>query len=88
VAAEALHKSIIRPLLAFHSEHYQALRSVLLKSIETITGKKAEFIQWTLTGAAQPREKPLSQVPKGPAALPREGGGTKTGDEGTLIDGH
>ena len=44
-----------------HSEHYRALREVhepLLKSIETITGKRAEFIQWNLTGPAQPREKP------------------------------
>ncbi|MER8567641.1 hypothetical protein NKH85_16995 [Mesorhizobium sp. M0924] len=58
-AAEALHKSIVGPLLAYHSEHYQALREVhrpLLKSIETITGQKAKFIQWNGTGPAQPRE--------------------------------
>ena len=62
-AAEALHKSIIRPLLAYHSEHYQALREVhgpLLKSIETITGKRAPFIQPNGTGPAQPREKQSS----------------------------
>ncbi|MER9533057.1 hypothetical protein NKI89_25070 [Mesorhizobium sp. M0309] len=60
-AAEALHKSIVGPLLAYHGEHYQALREVhrpLLKSIETITGQKAKFIQWNGTGPAQPREKP------------------------------
>jgi hypothetical protein len=57
VAAEALHKSIVGPLLAYHSEHYQALREVhgpLLKSIETITGKRAPFIPWNLTGPAEP----------------------------------
>jgi hypothetical protein len=45
-----------RPLLAYHSEHYQALREVhgpLLKSIETITGKRAPFIQWNGTGPAK-----------------------------------
>ncbi|MGX5843399.1 hypothetical protein ACWGTI_22000 [Mesorhizobium sp. ArgA1] len=57
VAAEALHKSIVGPLLAYHSEHYRALREVhepLLKSIETITGKRAEFIQWSGTGPVTP----------------------------------
>jgi hypothetical protein len=29
-----------------------------LKSIETITGKRAPFIQPNMTGPAQPREKP------------------------------
>ncbi|ESX99872.1 MULTISPECIES: hypothetical protein [unclassified Mesorhizobium] len=60
-AAEALHKSIVGPLLAYHSEHYQALREVhrpLLKSVQTITGKRAPFIQPNMTGPAQPREKP------------------------------
>ena len=63
VAAEALHKSIISPLLAYHSEHYRALREVhelLLKAIETITGKRAPFIQPNGTGPAQPREKQSS----------------------------
>lgn len=56
VAAEALHKNIILPLLAYHCDHYRALREVhepLLKSIETITSKKAEFIQWNGTDPAQ-----------------------------------
>ncbi|ESW91534.1 hypothetical protein X773_00570 [Mesorhizobium sp. LSJC285A00] len=60
-AAEALHKSIVGPLLAYRGEHYQALRKVhgpLLKSIETITGQRAKFIQWNGTGPAQPRDKP------------------------------
>ncbi|ESW88220.1 hypothetical protein X770_16060 [Mesorhizobium sp. LSJC269B00] len=60
-AAEALHKSIVGPLLAYCGEHYQALRKVhgpLLKSIETITGQRAKFIQWNGTGPAQPRDKP------------------------------
>jgi hypothetical protein len=58
VAAEALHKSIVGPLLAYHSEHYQALREVhgpLLKSIETITGKRAPFIQPNMTGPQRPK---------------------------------
>ena len=57
VAAEALHKSIVGPLLAYHSEHYQALREVLgplLKSIETITGKRAPFIHPNMTGPVKP----------------------------------
>ena len=57
-AAEAMHKSIVGPLLDYHSEHYRALREVhgpLLKTIETITGKKAEFIQWNGTGPVRPR---------------------------------
>jgi len=57
LAAEALHKSIVRPLLAYHSEHYRALREVnepLLKSIETITGKRAPFIQPNMTGPVRP----------------------------------
>ncbi|RWC26681.1 MAG: hypothetical protein EOS27_24450 [Mesorhizobium sp.] len=55
-AAEAIHKSIVGPLLDYHCEHYRALRDVhepLLMSIETITGKRAEFIQWNGTGPAQ-----------------------------------
>ncbi|ESY51576.1 MULTISPECIES: hypothetical protein [unclassified Mesorhizobium] len=54
-AAETLYKSIVRPLLSYNSEHYQALREVhrpLLKSIETITGQKAQFIKWNGTGPA------------------------------------
>ena len=57
VAAEALHKSIIGPLLAYHSEHYRALLEVhepLLKSIETITGKRAPFIHPNMTGPVKP----------------------------------
>jgi hypothetical protein len=56
-AAEALHKIFVGPLLAYHCEHYRALREVhepLLKSIETITGKRAEFIQWNSTGPVKP----------------------------------
>ncbi|MER8860601.1 hypothetical protein NKI09_23575 [Mesorhizobium sp. M0757] len=52
-----LHKSIVGPFLAYHSEHYQALRDVhrlLLKSIETITGQHALFIQSNGTGPATP----------------------------------
>ena len=44
LAAEAMHQeTIVSPLLAYHSEHYRALREVhepLLKSIKTITGKR------------------------------------------------
>jgi hypothetical protein len=57
VAAEAMHKSIVGPLLDYHGEHYRALREVhgpLLKSIETITGKRAPFIQPNMTGPVRP----------------------------------
>lgn len=55
VAAEALHNSIVRPLVSPSSEHYRALQNVhqpLLKAIEQITGEKAKFIRWFGGGSA------------------------------------
>ncbi|WP_348629761.1 hypothetical protein [Mesorhizobium sp. M7A.F.Ca.US.011.01.1.1] len=52
-AAEALHKSIVKPLLSPMSEHYRALQNTheaLLKAIKDITGKDAPFIRWNGTG--------------------------------------
>ena len=56
-AAEALHKSIVKPLLSPASDHYRALQSTheaLLKTVKDITGKDAPFIQWYGTGPVQP----------------------------------
>ncbi|RVA32593.1 hypothetical protein EN933_32785 [Mesorhizobium sp. M7A.F.Ca.US.001.01.1.1] len=56
-AAEALHKSIVKPLLSPTSDHYRALQSThdaLLKTVKDITGKDAPFIQWYGTGPVQP----------------------------------
>jgi hypothetical protein len=56
VAAEALHKSIVRPLLSPSCDHSRALQAVheaLLRSIREITSKDAPFIRWNLTGPAQ-----------------------------------
>ncbi|UVK57500.1 hypothetical protein DBIPINDM_008476 (plasmid) [Mesorhizobium sp. AR02] len=56
VAAQALHKSIVQPLLSPSSAHYRALQSAheaLLKSIVVVTGRDAPFIRWNLTGPAQ-----------------------------------
>ncbi|MER8377268.1 hypothetical protein NKH02_21760 [Mesorhizobium sp. M1396] len=63
VAAEALHKSIVKPLLSPMSEHYRALQNTheaLLKTIKDITGKDAPFIQWNGTG-------PVRSTPAKPA---------------------
>ncbi|MER8575334.1 hypothetical protein NKH19_25280 [Mesorhizobium sp. M1338] len=57
VAAEALHKSIVKPLLSPMSEHYRALHNTheaLLKTVKDITGKNAPFIQWNTTGPVRP----------------------------------
>ncbi|WP_342634053.1 hypothetical protein [Mesorhizobium waimense] len=56
-AAEALHKSIVKPLLSPTSDHYRALQSThaaLLKTVKDITGKDAPFIQWNTTGPVRP----------------------------------
>ena len=58
-AAEALHKSIVGPLLAPGCEHYRALQNAheaLLKSIERFTGKKAPFIRWILVWLSKARK--------------------------------
>jgi hypothetical protein len=53
VAAEALHRSIVKPLISPSSDHYRALQrthEALLKTVKDITGKDAPFIQWFGTG--------------------------------------
>ncbi|BCG72676.1 hypothetical protein MesoLj113a_38340 [Mesorhizobium sp. 113-1-2] len=57
VAAEALHKSIVRPLISPSSDHFRALQrthEALLKTVKDITGDDAPFIQWNGTGPARP----------------------------------
>ncbi|RWO39119.1 MAG: hypothetical protein EOS12_28620 [Mesorhizobium sp.] len=56
VAAEALHRSIVKPFISPHCDHYRATRGLheeLLKAVREITGKEVEFIQWNTTGPAQ-----------------------------------
>ncbi|MGO4637241.1 hypothetical protein AB4Z43_02255 [Mesorhizobium sp. 2RAF45] len=56
VAAEALHKSIVRPLISPNSEHFRALRrthEALLNTVKHITGDDAPFIRWNGTGAVR-----------------------------------
>jgi hypothetical protein len=46
VAAEALHKSVVQPLLSPSSEHFRALQNTheaLLKTVKEIAGKDAPF---------------------------------------------
>lgn len=55
VAAEALHKSIVKPLISPTCQHYRATRvlhEVLLKAVRDVTGKEAEFIRWFGGGSA------------------------------------
>ncbi|BCG73872.1 hypothetical protein MesoLj113a_50300 [Mesorhizobium sp. 113-1-2] len=57
VAAEALHKSIVKPLIAPTCDHYRATRilhETLLKTVREVTGKEVEFIQWYGTGPVRP----------------------------------
>ncbi|BAV45282.1 Uncharacterized protein MLTONO_0379 [Mesorhizobium loti] len=56
-AAEALHKSIVKPFISPHCEHYRATRVLheeLLKAVRQVTGKEVEFIQWNTTGSVRP----------------------------------
>ncbi|ESY66636.1 MULTISPECIES: hypothetical protein [Mesorhizobium] len=56
-AAEALHLSIIKPLISPHCDHYRATRTlhdVLLKAVRDITGQEVEFIRWNTTGPVRP----------------------------------
>jgi len=53
VAAEALHQSVVRPLLSPSCEQYRALQEAheaMLKTVRDITGKDAPFIRWNGTG--------------------------------------
>ena len=57
VAAEALHQSVVRPLLSPSCEHFRALQEAhgaMLKTVRDITGKDAPFIRWNGTGPVQP----------------------------------
>ncbi|MBZ9684322.1 MULTISPECIES: hypothetical protein [unclassified Mesorhizobium] len=57
MAAEALHKSIIKPFISPNCDHYRATRTLhdaLLKSVREVTGKEVEFIQWNTTGPVRP----------------------------------
>ncbi|MBZ9748200.1 hypothetical protein LB516_23470 [Mesorhizobium sp. CO1-1-7] len=57
MAAEALHKSIIKPFISPHCDHYRATRTLhdaLLKSVREATRKEVEFIQWNATGPVRP----------------------------------
>lgn len=57
VAAEALHKSIIKPFISPHCEHYRTTRNlheVLLKAVRDVTGKEVEFVRWNTTGPVRP----------------------------------
>ena len=52
-AAEALHQSVVRPLLSPSCEQYRALQEAheaMLKTVRDITGKDAPFIRWNGTG--------------------------------------
>ncbi|TGV75026.1 hypothetical protein EN792_056740, partial [Mesorhizobium sp. M00.F.Ca.ET.149.01.1.1] len=54
-AAEALHRSIVDPLISTQCEHYrsmQELHAALLKTVRDITGKHAAFIKWFGAGSA------------------------------------
>ncbi|TIN24556.1 MAG: hypothetical protein E5Y31_17145 [Mesorhizobium sp.] len=56
VAAEALHRSIIKPFISPHCDHYRATRvlhEVLLKAVWEITGQEVTFIQWNGTGPSK-----------------------------------
>jgi len=53
MAAEALHKSIVKPFISPHCDHYRATRvlhEALLKAVREVTGREVEFIQWNTTG--------------------------------------
>ena len=55
VAAEALHKSIVKPLISPTCDHYRATRTlheVLLKTVREVTGKEVEFVRWFGGGSA------------------------------------
>ena len=61
VAAEALHKSIVGPLISPQCEHYRSTRvlhEALLATVREVTGNKAPFIRWNGTGPATPPPNP------------------------------
>jgi len=49
-------RSIVKPLISPHCEHYRATRvlhEVLLNTVREVTGKEVAFIQWNGTGPAK-----------------------------------
>ncbi|MET3522929.1 MULTISPECIES: hypothetical protein [unclassified Mesorhizobium] len=55
-AAEALHKSIVGPLISPQCDHYrslQLLHEALLRTVREVTGKEVAFIRWNGTGPAR-----------------------------------
>jgi len=49
MAADALRKSIVGPLISPRCDHFRSMRTLheaLLKTVKDITGKDAPFIQW------------------------------------------
>ena len=57
VAAEALHRSVVQPLLSPGCDHFRALQEAhgaMLKTVKDITGKDAPFIRWDGTGPVRP----------------------------------
>jgi len=58
VAAEALHKSIVKPLISPTCDHYRATRTLhevlQLKAVKDVTGKEVEFIPWNTTRPVRP----------------------------------
>ncbi|AID30021.1 hypothetical protein ACVILI_003873 [Mesorhizobium sp. USDA 4775] len=55
VAAEALHRSIVKPFISPRCDHYRATRILhesLLKTVREVTGKKVEFNRWFGGGLA------------------------------------
>ena len=53
-AAEALHQSIVRPLISTQCDQYRSMRDLheaLLKTVKEITGKDAEFVRWFGAGS-------------------------------------
>ncbi|WP_027145335.1 hypothetical protein [Mesorhizobium sp. WSM3626] len=53
VRTEALHKSIIKPFVSPHCDHYRSTRilhEALLKNVR----EEVDFIRWNTTGPVQP----------------------------------
>ncbi|CDX31306.1 conserved hypothetical protein [Mesorhizobium sp. SOD10] len=54
IAAGALHRSIVDPLISTQCDHYrsmQTLHQALLKAVKDVTGKDAAFIRWFGAGS-------------------------------------
>ncbi|MDG4876141.1 hypothetical protein P9273_13630 [Mesorhizobium sp. WSM4935] len=54
IAAGALHRSIVDPLISTQCDHYrsmQTLHRALLKAVKDVTGKDAAFIRWFGAGS-------------------------------------